>query len=164
MQFWRLVVVTGTFLLPSSLLAQHAVAPAPPVSHISSTPSAGIHSSSVPTSRTPGATSVAGGQGSHTAAQPAHDPKATSVKFEEVSHAASTSSSERRGLFSFLRKRGPIPSNSGNNCKNGQCSAKNSTPAANLVAPAHTEARLGCYVVPVNNPAIPCNSLTPCCP
>lgn len=168
MKLWSLALAAGT-LLPSALVAQHTVAPAPPVvaavSHVSSpTPSASIHASSVPSSRTPGAPSLAGGQGTHTTSQPARDQQATSVKFDERSHAAAKSTFERRGLLSFLRKREPISSDSRNNCKNGSCLAKRTMPPVPSAAPARTEARIGCNVVPVNNPGVPCNPLAPCCP
>ena len=170
MRLRGLAVVTGGFLFPFALLAQHTTAPipshvSPAVSHVSSAPSAGIHASSVPSSRTQGATPATRAQGSYAHAQKARNPKATGVKEKGVSQSVASSSSGRGGLFSRLRKRLP-----GRQCKHARCS-DNRTATARVAATAEinpaaepSKARLSCTVVAVNNPAVPCNPMAPCCP
>jgi hypothetical protein len=174
MRLWGLAAVTGVFLFPFALLAQHTAAPlpshiSPAVSHVSSGTSAGIHTSSVPSSRTLGATPATRAQGSHAHAQTARDPKATGMKEKGVSQSDANSSSERRGLFSLLRKR-VAGQGSQSKCKHGRCSdngtatARVAATAEGAPAPEPFKARLGCTVVAVNNPAVPCNPMAPCCP
>ena len=174
MRLWGLVVVTGGFLFPFSLLAQHAASPAsshvsPAVSHVSSGPSAGIRTSSIPSSRNLGATPANRAQGLHTYAQTARAPKATSMKDKGLSQSVANSGSERRGLFSFLRRRGSVQAGLQSKCKHGRCSIDNASSATRVaataeVAPGRSEARSGCTVVPIANPGVPCNVLAPCCP
>lgn len=175
MRLWGLAVVTGGFLFPFVLLAQHTAAPipshvSPPVSHVTPGPSAGIHTSSVPSSRTLGATPATRAQGSNAHAQTARDLKATGVREKGVSQSVASSSSERRGLFSLLRRRVPVQEGSQNKCKHGRCSdngiaTARVTPTAEVApAPEPSRARSGCTVLAVNNPAVPCNPMAPCCP
>jgi len=185
MRLWGLAVVTGGFLFPFALFAQHTAAPipshisppvshvpsgpshaSPAVSHVSSGPPAGIHTSSVPSSRTPATRA----QGSHAHAQTARDLKATGLKEKGASQSVASSSSERRGLFSLLRRRVPGQEGSQSKCKHGGCS-DNGTATARVAptaevapAPEPSKARSGCTVVAVNNPAVPCNLMAPCCP
>jgi hypothetical protein len=175
MQLWGLAILTGGVLFPFALLAQHTAAPipshvSPAVSHVSSGPSARIHPSSGPSSRTLGGTPASRAQGSHTNAQTARNQKATGVKETGVSQSVRNSSSERRGLFSLLRKRGPGQGGSQSRCKHGRCSNNGTATdrvaaTAEIVpAPEPSKTRLGCTVVAVNNPAVPCNPMAPCCP
>lgn len=174
MRLWGLAVAAGQFLFPFALLAQHTAAPAPShvspaVSHVSSSPSAGIHTSSIPSSLSVGARPATRAEGLHTYAQTARAPKATRVKDKGLSQSVANSSSERRGLFHFLRRRGPAQAGLQSRCKHGRCSINNASSPTRVaatakVAPGRFEARSGCTVVPTANPAVPCNALAPCCP
>ncbi len=167
MQLWNFALVTGAFLFPTALFAQHTAAAAPShvsptVTHVSSTPSAVPHVSSNPSTRISGATSPTGSRGLQATARTARDPKATSAKDKEQPH--SVASSERRGLFAFLRGRKPSPADLRNNCKHGRCETNNSIAKTQGATLAPFEAHVGCTVVPVLNPAVPCNPFSPCCP
>lgn len=174
MRLRGLAVVTGGILFPFILLAQHTVAPAPvpapvhvspPVVHVPAAPSAGIHTSTIPPARTPGATPATGTQSSHTHAGTARDPQATRVRDKVASQSVANSSYERRGIFSLLRRHGPLQEGLQSNCKHGRCSSNGTSFAPVAVAEVGpAKARLGCTVVSVNDPAVPCNPLAPCCP
>jgi hypothetical protein len=165
-----LVVTAGMLFIPSpvTLCAQHTASPAPAhvapiVSHVS-TPAPSSHVTSTPTTRTPGATSPSSG---HAIARANHVPKAPTVKNGEMAKSVTNTKPEKRGLFSLLRRRQPLQADLRTKCKKSQCSinhpiAQNQTVAA--AVPVPSEARLGCNVVPVPDPAIPCNVLSPCCP
>jgi hypothetical protein len=177
MRFWgfAFAVLTGTLSVSLSLVAQHTVAPLPPVSpaisHVApmpSTPSTAMHAASVPSSRMPGASSTTGAHGVPSAAKPVHNLKATGVTGKGQLESAAHPSPERRGLFSFLRKREPVPPDSPDKCKDDRRSANFSIPPTPLVASApwvapHLPRHLSCIRVPTNNPAIPCNLVLPCC-
>jgi hypothetical protein len=167
MRFWGPAVVTGAFLFPTALFAQHTAAAAPShltptVAHVSSTPSAVPHVSSNPSTRISGATSPSGARGLQATARTARDPKAPSAKDKE--QPRSVASSERRGLFAFLRGRKPGPAGLRSNCRHGRCATNNSIAKTQGATLAPFEARRGCTVVPVSNPALPCSPLSPCCP
>ena len=175
MRLGGLALIIGGAAFPFALLAQHAAAPipshvSPPVSHVSSGPSAGIHTSSTPSSRAPAATSATRAQASHAHVQTARDPIATGVKEKGVPHSVAHPSPESRGLFSLFRRHGPGQEGSQSKCKHGRCSDNCTStarvPATAKVAPAPepSKARLGCRVVAVNNPTVPCNPMAPCCP
>jgi hypothetical protein len=145
MRIWGLAVLTGGFLFPLALFAQHLPTPTPspahvtaPVTHVSSPSSTGVRASSASQSRIPAAS------------------------------AASSSNTQIRGPFSFLRRHEPISAASQSKCKDAHCSTNNTTaptPMAHAAAhPAPVAANVGCRIVPVNNPAVPCNALAPCCP
>jgi hypothetical protein len=169
MRHWGLAVANAAFLAPLALFAQHTSPPAPShasatVSHISSTPSAGIHGSGSASSRTHGAASSTGTPGSRTGARTTRASQASSVKDKEPTKSLVKSSSERHGLFSFLRRHQPVQADMRNKRKRGRVSASNSIAPTQRAAVAPTEARLGCTVVPVDKPGVPCNALSPCCP
>lgn len=171
MRFWAFALAVEAFLFPLALVAQHTAAPAgshgsPAGSHASATASSGAHVSSIPSSHTHGAGSANGAQALHPPAGSTRSPKTTSVKDREMSKSVTKSKPERRGLFSFLRKRQPIQPDLQEKCKPGHCSTNNTIAPTQLVAPVPSQvhARLGCTVVPGANPGIPCNPLAPCCP
>ena len=184
MRFWGPAVVTGAFLFPFTLFAQHTAAPAPShvapthitpihvtptISHVSSVPSAVSHVSSNPSSRTSGAASPTAARGSHTTPKNARDPKAATVKERELSKSVRNTRSEKRGSFSLLSKREPLQGDLRTKCKRGHCSTKDSVARNQSVSPAPadtapSEAHLGCVVVALANPAVPCNVFSPCCP
>jgi len=172
MRFSGLVGIIGGLQFPFALFAQHTAPPAPShvgpaVGNFSSGLSGGLHTSNTPPSRVPAAGSATGSQRFHTDAKTTANSKATVMQGVEVKK----SSPERRGPFSFLGRREPTSqADLRNKCTHGRCSTKNTTTPVRVrtrlaaVAPAPSEARRGCMVVPVTNPAVPCNLLAPCCP
>ena len=86
-------------------------------------------------------------------------PNVLPARNRELSQSSTnaTSSSGHGSLFSFLRRHKPVPPTRSSTQSSLVTATKTQTPS---------EANLGCTVriVPVNNPAMPCNPFAPCCP
>ena len=154
---------TVIFLVPLAVFAQHSAAPVhvtPISSHITS-PSASVHSSGISSSRSGGTISRTGPQGSP-APKGKHELNTARADDSNLSKSSSDSLAQKPGVFSFLHKRP-------NRCTHGACKAAPS-PSKTLFRPAPAitpiafERPVGCTIVPVFNPGIPCNPYAPCCP
>jgi hypothetical protein len=164
MRLLGLVAVPAVFLLPLSVFAQHSAAPAsvpsiPIASHTPAAISPVTHSPGIPHS--PGTISGTGAQG----------PRAVALRSSsklDGSHAndrsqlqpSTNSRPQKAGFLSFLHWRP-------DKCRHGSCAPP---PSSGLISqsyafpPVDSEVRVGCRVVPIANPAIPCNMFSPCCP
>lgn len=165
MRLWAVATVAGAFLLPLALLAQHAAAPAPAhiaqtVTHTSATPSVAARVSSIPSTRVSSGTSPTSSHGFHGTGR-TNDPRGTIAKDDKQPKPVSNAKPEKRGFFSLLRKRQHSQTDLRNRRKRNPSSASNSLAQDQTVVPPK---RLGCRVVPVPNPGVPCNMLSPCCP
>jgi hypothetical protein len=151
-----------TLLASTALLAQHATTmPSPPPAvHITApapavtTPTA-IHTSApTPHVSAPHASETHGiASTSHPVAQ---IPRVATVKTNAPRISDVKPNPEKHGWFSWLRKREPEkPRKEGRN------------PSTNYLAqqipPSIPYVHHGCTIVPVSNPAIPCNPFAPCC-
>jgi hypothetical protein len=161
MRFLDVAVAAASSLVPIAVVAQHTPtsipSPPPVVNHV---PPATPVAVRVPVVSSPMA-------GPHVASAPQAPPSRTTTRMQRASIAnvkpASTSvsnpNSEHRGLFSFLRK-----SERDDTCKGARCSQPvNAAPQLPATSPPLPNVR-ECRVVPVNNPAVPCNPVAPCCP
>lgn len=164
MRLFGLVAAPAVFLLPLTVFAQHSAAPAsvpsiPIASHTLSAISPVTHSPVI--AHSPGTTSGTGTQG----------PRAVALRSSSKlngSHAddrsllkpSTNSRPQKAGFFSFIHRRP-------NKCRHGSCAA---SPSSSLITQSYafprmdSEVRVGCRVVPIANPAIPCNMFSPCCP
>lgn len=154
------LLISLTLLASTALVAQHATTMPPPAVHIAApapvvTTPAAIHTSapaphvSAPhVSETHGSASV-----THAAAQ---TPRVATVKTNAARISDVKPNPEKHGLFSWLRKCEP---------KNRHKEVRNPSTdyLAQRIPPPTSYVHHGCTVVPVSNPAIPCNPFAPCC-
>jgi hypothetical protein len=164
MRFSGLVPAAMVFLVPLAGFAQHASAPTPSItsvsSHVSSAPMASSHSSSASSVHSVGVTSAASTQRSHSAAMANRYTNASKSSHENLSKFSQNPRPQRMGFFAFIHRRQ-------DKCRNGSCGqspTRNLTSEVHAFTPIPSEALLGCRVVPVANSAIPCNAFAPCCP
>jgi hypothetical protein len=159
------LVAAAVFVVPVALFAQHSTAaPTPSIAapiavHISSPPppaAAGIHSFNTTPAHSPGVTSPAG-TGIHELARTSSKVSGQRASDHGSSASSANSQSAKPGIFAFLHRHKPIKRNAGA-----------PTPSTTLihpaVAPLASEKNVGCTVVAVPNPGIPCNMYSPCCP
>jgi hypothetical protein len=153
-----------TLLASTALFAQHTVtipSPPPPVHTTAPAPTvttpAAIHTgASAPHVTVP-----------HVSAPTSHSVAQTSRLATVKTNVARTSDAkpnpEKRGFFSWFRKREPVGSNSQDRRK--EKARRNPSPdyLALQFPPSTPHVHHGCTIVPVSNPAIPCNPFAPCC-
>jgi hypothetical protein len=159
MRLLSLIAAGTVFVAPASLFAQRPAAPPPTITtpiavHISPPTSTGIHSFNPSPAHSPVVTSLTGTQAQHAAARTDFKSGAQRSSDNRLSTSAANSQPAKLGLFAFLHRRKHIP--------------VAPTPATSLLQPSATplalETHVGCRVIPVPNPAIPCNIYSPCCP
>jgi hypothetical protein len=155
------LVAAVVFLVPLAGFAQHSAAPAPAhvsatASHISSAPSAGVHTPGI--SRNPGAPSPSGG---HAVAKASPKPNTPHANHKTLLEPSANSRAQNPGLFAFVHR------GKHDKCKHG-CGVPSPSGTmisqADTVTPVASEAHVGCRILPVPNSGIPCNPFSPCCP
>lgn len=164
MRLLGLVAAAIVSLAPLTVFAQHftATAPAPSIpiaSHIPAAISPVTHSPSI--THTPGATSLPSAQGPRAVALRSSSKLDGSHANDRSPLKSSTNSEPQRArLLSFLHRRP-------DRCKHNSCVPPPVNSPISLsysFPPADSALRAGCRVVPIANPAIPCNMFFPCCP
>jgi hypothetical protein len=162
MRLLRLFPASVVLLISPAVIAQHSAAPSPShtnpvVSHVSPTPSAGLHSSGVSSAHTVGATSRTGAAQASPAVLKENMLSAGRTKDTRLPVSATNAQPLQTHHFLFLRRHKPDKS------KNSNRPLAPSVAAAPL--PVAPSPHIGCTVVEVPlNRGIPCNPLAPCCP
>jgi hypothetical protein len=161
MRLLRLIPASVVLLISPGVIAQHSAAPSPPhpnpiVSHVSPTPSAGIHTSSVSSAHTVGASSRTGGAQAPSAVLKKNMLSAQRTKDTMLPANAQPLQTHH---FLFLRRHKPEKS------KNSNRSLAHTVAVPSAALPVAPSLQFGCTVAAVPpNSGIPCNPLAPCCP
>ena len=149
------LLVAVTLWTSTALFAQHTpTTPPPPVV----SPAASAPHNTAPT---PTATHL-GESGPHTNPSTAHlGTQTPAAKTGAARTSAATPNPEKHGLFSWLRKRDPVRSDSQDRRQEPRDSAANAL--ARQIPPFSPLESHRCLIVPVSNLGIPCNPFAPCC-